>query len=205
MGCFGLHHQAIVRSIRPDQAELLEGASPVSSVHATTVFSPRHLHLFDMSSSTRWLCAFVTLLVTASFSIASTIPAFDPVAPSLTASNFTTAIDNGMWFVEFYSPYCGHCKKFAPVFHDLAESNQHLEDSSNFHIARVNCIAQGDLCQRENIAGYPSLHLYRQGKYIESFEGDRSYEELDAYIQARAADHRKLIASYGPMHRSRSH
>lgn len=151
----------------------------------------------------------MTLLVAAAtVAIAGTLPAipdFDPVVPSLTDGNFTTAISRDMWFIEFYSPYCGHCKRFAPVLHDLAESNFHLRDSSNFNIARVNCIAQGDLCMRENIAAYPALQLYRGGKYLEAYDGDRSYEELDAYIQARAADHRKLMSLSFSAHRARNH
>lgn len=157
-----------------------------------------------MLSSTQWLCAIMALLLVATSAVAGAIPAFDPVVPSLTDANFTTATDVGMWFVEFYSPYCGHCKRFAPVLHDLAESNKHLEDSSEFHIARVNCVAQADLCTRENVAAYPSLELFRDGVWLESFEGDRSYNVLDSYIQARAADQRKLLSLLAP-HRPRQH
>lgn len=35
------------------------------------------------------------------------------------------------------------CKKFAPVWEDLTEMNEHLQDSSEFYMARVDCIAQG--------------------------------------------------------------
>ena len=136
----------------------------------------------------------MALLAVAASVMAVALPAYDPAVQSLTESNFTSSTDKGMWLVEFYSPYCGHCKRFAPTFHDLAESNRHLEDSSDFHIARVNCIAQGDLCTRQNIQGYPSLELYRDGTWFESYDGGRAYEEVDAYIQARAADHRKFIA-----------
>ncbi|SPO22681.1 uncharacterized protein UTRI_01359 [Ustilago trichophora] len=136
----------------------------------------------------------MSLLIAAASVMAGPLPSFDPAIQALTAGNFTSATEAGMWFIEFYSPYCGHCKKFAPTYHDLAESNKHLEDSSDFHLARVNCIAQSDLCERQNIAAYPSLELFRDGAWFESYMGERSYEELDAYVQARAADNRKLIA-----------
>ncbi len=148
-----------------------------------------------MSLSIRWLLTIATLLLAiATSALAGPLPAFDPAVQALTAGNFSTATDDGMWFVEFYSPYCGHCKRLAPTFHDIAESNRHLEDSSNFHIARVNCIAQGDLCAQQNIDGYPSMELFRDGAWFESYPGERTFDELDAYIQARAADNRKLIA-----------
>lgn len=45
--------------------------------------------------------------------------------------------------IEFFSPYCHHCQKFAPTWGALAEMHGHLADSHNFHLARVNCVAQG--------------------------------------------------------------
>lgn len=47
-------------------------------------------------------------------------------------------------FVEFFSPYCPHCKAFMPTWSLLKEMHgEHLADSSNFHFARVDCVAQG--------------------------------------------------------------
>lgn len=147
-----------------------------------------------MFLTTRWLYGVMTLLIAAVTVMSKPLPAYDPAVQALTAGNFTSATENGMWLVEFYSPYCPHCRRIAPTLRDLAESSRHLEDSSNFHIARVNCIAQGDLCTRQNIVGYPSLELFRDGVWFESYDGDRSYDDLDAYVQARAADNRKLMS-----------
>jgi thiol-disulfide isomerase/thioredoxin len=109
------------------------------------------------------------------------MPAFDPAVLSLTEGNFTSCTDKGMWLVEFFSPYCPHCKRLAPTWRDLADAERHLQDSSDFHMARVNCIAQGDLCSRNNILGYPSIELFRDGTWAETYEGDRSFDDLDAY------------------------
>ncbi|GAK62913.1 uncharacterized protein PAN0_002c1115 [Moesziomyces antarcticus] len=148
-----------------------------------------------MSLLIRWLSALLALLATlAAVSLAGPMPAYDPAVLSLTEGNFTSCTDKGMWLVEFFSPYCPHCKRLAPTWRDLADAERHLEDSSDFHMARVNCIAQGDLCSRNNILGYPSIELFRDGTWAETYEGDRSFDDLDAYIQARAADNRKLIA-----------
>ena len=38
------------------------------------------------------------------------------------------------WFIEFYSPYCGHCQKLAPTWDML-----HRRNKDKVNIARVNC------------------------------------------------------------------
>lgn len=139
-----------------------------------------------------------TLLVLAAvaFSTARAAPMdpYDPSLLSLTSSNFTSATSQGMWLVEFFSPYCKHCKQFAPTWKDLVAADSHLQDSSDFHFARVDCIAQGDLCAQHNINAYPSIELFRNATWIESYDFDRDFDSLDSYVQARALDNRKFIS-----------
>jgi thiol-disulfide isomerase/thioredoxin len=48
---------------------------------------------------------------------------------------FTKHIGQGRHFVEFFAPWCGHCKKLAPTWERLA--SQHANDLS-LTIGRVN-------------------------------------------------------------------
>lgn len=38
----------------------------------------------------------------------------------LTESNFDRETKDGVWFVKFYAPWCGHCQRLAPVLDALA-------------------------------------------------------------------------------------
>lgn len=45
-------------------------------------------------------------------------------------------------FVEHFSPYCTHCKHFAPTWEKLVEHYESME-SPGVHLAQVDCAANG--------------------------------------------------------------
>lgn len=53
-------------------------------------------------------------------------------------------------------------------------------------MAQVNCVAQGDLCNDNGIKYYPMIKLYEDGKEKEIYAGDRSFENLDEYIEKQS-------------------
>ncbi|KAI0665820.1 hypothetical protein C8Q78DRAFT_933526, partial [Trametes maxima] len=57
-------------------------------------------------------------------------------------------------FVKHFSPYCGHCRNFAPTWKQLVEPTESKPDPG-IHLARVNCAVNGDLCRKNGIDGLP--------------------------------------------------
>jgi len=39
-----------------------------------------------------------------------------------------------------------------------------------------------DLCDKQNINGYPTLNLYHEGKFVEEFLASRDYENIAEFI-----------------------
>ncbi|KAJ7221871.1 thioredoxin-like protein [Mycena haematopus] len=136
----------------------------------------------------------VSLLLT-SFALASAaLPAQTAsLKPPLTPDNFQSTIAHGVWLVEFFSPYCGHCRKFMPtcMFHVLSQLVweklvEYSEKSSGVDLAQVDCSVNGDLCDANKVKGYPQMNLYRDGEFVEKYKGDRDFDLLTKYLTKQA-------------------
>jgi protein disulfide-isomerase A1 len=83
-------------------------------------------------------------------------------------------------FVEFYAPWCGHCKKLAPVWDELAETLAGVEHVS---IAKIDATAN-NLPKNVNVRGYPTLIFYPANNKVEGipYNGDRDLESLTKFV-----------------------
>ncbi|ABN66516.2 predicted protein [Scheffersomyces stipitis CBS 6054] len=78
----------------------------------------------------------------------------------LTMADFDSSTSKQLSFIEFYSPYCHHCKALAPIWERAYKSIYPELAKLNIQMRQVNCVESGDLCEREDIAYYPNLRLY---------------------------------------------
>lgn len=82
------------------------------------------------------------------------------------------------WMVEFFAPWCGHCQKLAPEWGKAAGS---LKGIVKF--AAVNCDEEKELCGKFGVKGFPSIKLFRPGRYDqpEDYQGGRHAKALYDY------------------------
>lgn len=85
--------------------------------------------------------------------------------------------------VKYYAPWCGHCKKMAPTYLELADIYAFDEDSADkVVIAEVD----GTLNDINSVQldGFPTLILYPAGKDVKpiTYSGSRSLESLLDFI-----------------------
>ncbi len=125
--------------------------------------------------------------------VAETVPSYTkPPKPtlnlqgevlSLSSENFSETLSKGPAFVKFFAPWCGHCKKLAPTWKQLAKHMQ-----GNVTIADVDCVEQPALCKTQDIQGYPTLVWFAQEGSRSEYHGGRKLEQLRAFVdKARAA------------------
>jgi thiol-disulfide isomerase/thioredoxin len=65
------------------------------------------------------------------------------------------------WMVEFYTTWCVHCKNMIPDWKHAAATMDGMETPLGFvRFGAINCEAERRLCDRLQVNGYPTIHLY---------------------------------------------
>ncbi|USW50392.1 Putative endoplasmic reticulum resident protein [Septoria linicola] len=84
--------------------------------------------------------------------------------------------------VEFFAPWCGHCKTLAPIYEELAGSFESVKDKVT--IAKVDADEHKELGKKYEIQGFPTLKWFDgTGKSKpEDYKGGRDLESLTAFI-----------------------
>lgn len=117
-----------------------------------------------------------------------------PDLVQLTSQNWTQHINQGSWLIEFYSPFCAHCKAFLPLWKELTQNKANLAidyPDGPFKMAQVNCYTQRQLCVDQSVPHFPKLTIYRDGQRSElEYQGDREYTELARWIDDQAHQYR---------------
>ena len=108
----------------------------------------------------------------------------------LTTDNFKELIDgNGTIIVDFWAPWCGPCRSFAPTFEASSETH------ADIVFAKVNTEEQQDLAGAFNIRSIPTLMVFREQVIVYAEAGALPAKALEALIgQVRELDMDKVRA-----------
>jgi protein disulfide-isomerase A1 len=85
--------------------------------------------------------------------------------------------------IEFYAPWCGHCKALAPNYEKLAKMYTDVEDfNSKVTIAKVDATAND---VPDDISGFPTIKLYPAGAKDApvEYQGSRTIEDLANFVR----------------------
>lgn len=86
----------------------------------------------------------------------------------LNSENFEAETKSGLKLIEFYTDWCGYCKK----------QKSALEEMDKVWIGQVNADKAPAVALRYNINAYPTFLILKNGEEVERFSGLREKEDL---------------------------
>jgi len=102
----------------------------------------------------------------------------------LTTTNFDDALKEHKYLlVEFYAPWCGHCKALAPEWAKAAGALN--AEGSDIRLGKVDATVQAELGERFKIRGYPTIKFFVEGNAVE-YAGGRSADEIVAWVKKKS-------------------
>jgi len=82
-------------------------------------------------------------------------------------------------FVKFYAPWCGHCKKIAPIWDELAES---LKERSDLVMAKIDGV--DNEVDGVDVDGFPTLVMVKKESNEKvTYAGKRDLESMKKFIE----------------------
>ncbi|KAK9133181.1 hypothetical protein Scep_012709 [Stephania cephalantha] len=97
----------------------------------------------------------------------------------LNSKNFDELVvkSKDLWIVEFFAPWCGHCKKLAPEWKKAAKNLQ-----GKVKLGHVDCDAEKSVATVFNVQGFPTILVFGADKDSPSpYEGVRAASAIESF------------------------
>lgn len=105
--------------------------------------------------------------------------------------NFDDAVaKHEFLLVEFYAPWCGHCKNLAPEYASAATTLA----SEPAKLAKVDATEAKDTGARFEIKGFPTLIFFKNGNKME-YNGGRTASEIVSWVKKQSGPPAKTLAT----------
>ncbi|XP_059081134.1 protein disulfide-isomerase A6 homolog [Tigriopus californicus] len=102
----------------------------------------------------------------------------------LTPNNFDNRVkdSDGVWVVEFYAPWCGHCKQLVPEYQKAAQALKGIVG-----VGAVDCDQHKSLCGQYGVQGFPTIKVFGSNKKKpEAYNGARTAQGIVQQAQKTA-------------------
>lgn len=92
--------------------------------------------------------------------------------------------ENPMAFIDMFAPWCVWCQRLAPTWEKFAVEIKKL--NMPVGVAKIDCMAESDLCRDEKVMAFPTLRWYENGKQITpEYKMDRTVQAMVAFAKRK--------------------
>ncbi|CAF2388384.1 unnamed protein product [Rotaria sp. Silwood2] len=106
----------------------------------------------------------------------------------IVAKNFDEIVNDNSKdvLIEFYAPWCGHCKSLAPKYDELAKN---LKKENSIVIAKMDT-TENDVPSSYNVRGFPTIYFVPKNdkNNPRKYEGGREVDDFIKYLAKEATE-----------------
>ena len=155
---------------------------PAVVLHETETDKKYILHRAEPKGIAPWLAKYDVGSLDPSFKSEEPPNSNDGAVKVIVASTFEALVTGSKAnvLIEFYAPWCGHCKKFAPVMEKVGHK---FASNDAVVIAKMDATANDVLDKRFIVKAYPTLYFYQaKTDKVILYDGDRSEMHLIGFV-----------------------
>jgi protein disulfide isomerase len=109
----------------------------------------------------------------------------------LTDKSFDSVVTpQDLMLVEFYAPWCGHCKQLAPEYAKAAT----VLKKEGIPLAKVDATEQTSVASKYGVSSYPTLKLFRNG-VASDYGGPRQKDGIVEYMRKQVGPSSRELTS----------
>nr|GMC98766.1 protein disulfide-isomerase-like [Ipomoea batatas] len=107
---------------------------------------------------------------------------------TLDHTNFSdTVAKHNFIVVEFYAPWCGHCKRLAPEYEKAASILSSHDPPITLAKVDASDEVNKELSTKYRIQGFPSIKILRDGgNKVQEYKGPREADGIVTYLKKQA-------------------
>ena len=97
-----------------------------------------------------------------------------------TDANFQSDVEKSpqLAMVDLWAPWCGPCLRLGPKVEKIAD-----DFAGKMKVFKLNVDENAETPTRYGVRGIPTVLFFKDGKFLDSFSGDKPAEEIVAFIQ----------------------